>query len=192
MISSVRGIVQHIGVGEAVIEVGGVGLRVFVPRAVLDSQMAVGRAVFLHTYLVVREDALTLYGFESPEQREVFEALLQVNGVGPKLAMAVLSHMSPDALRSAVASGQPEALDRIPGVGRKTAERIIFHLKDRFAGPSAGGPILLPADTDVLAALTGLGYSLVEAQAAVQSLPADAPADAESRVRLALRYFAPP
>jgi Holliday junction DNA helicase RuvA len=192
MIASVRGVVQHVGAGEAVIEVGGVGLRVFVPRAVLDSHVAVGKVVFLHTYLVVREDALSLYGFESPEQREVFEALLQVSGVGPKLAMAVLSHMSPEALRSAVAAGQAEALDRVPGVGKKTAERIVFHLKDRFAMPATGGPMLLPADTDVLAALTGLGYSLVEAQAAVQSLPADAPPDAESRVRLALRYFAPP
>lgn len=192
MIASVRGVVQHVGVGEAVIEVGGVGLRVFVPRATLESHVTVGKVAFLHTYLVVREDALNLYGFESPEQREVFEALLQVSGVGPKLAMAVLSHMSPEALRNAVATGQADALDRIPGVGKKTAERIVFHLKDRFAMPGAAGQVLLPADTDVLAALTGLGYSLVEAQAAVQSLPADAPSDAESRVRLALRYFAPP
>lgn len=192
MIATIRGVVQHLGIGEAVVEVGGVGLRVSVPQAVLESGVTVGQVVFLHTYLVVREDALSLYGFESPEQREVFEALLQVSGVGPKLAMAVLSHMSPEGLRSAVAGGQAEALDRVPGVGKKTAERIVFHLKDRFAAPAAGRPMLLPADTDVLAALTGLGYSLVEAQAAVQSLPPDGPEDVEARVRLALRYFARP
>lgn len=192
MIATIRGVVQHVGIGEAVVEVGGVGLRLSVPRAVLESGMVVGKVVFLHTYLVVREDALSLYGFESPEQREVFEALLQVSGVGPKLAMAVLSHMNADALRSAVASGQPEALDRVPGVGKKTAERIVFHLKDRFAAAEAVSPQLLAADTDVLAALTALGYSLVEAQAAVQSLPPDGPEEVEARVRLALRYFARP
>jgi Holliday junction DNA helicase RuvA len=192
MIATVRGIVQQIGAGDMIVEVGGVGLRVLVPRSALEGGVAVGKVVFLHTYLVVRQDALTLFGFISPEQRELFELLLQVSGVGPKLALAVLSHVSPDGLRTAVASGQAEALDRVPGVGKKTAERIVFHLKDKFTAPVAGGPALLPADTDVLAALTALGYSLIEAQAAVQSLPADAPEDVEGRVRLALRYFARP
>jgi Holliday junction DNA helicase RuvA len=178
--------------GELVVEVGGVGLRLLVPRSVLESGAAVGHVVFLHTYLVVREDALTLFGFGSTEQRELFELLLQVSGIGPKLALAVLSNVSPEALRAAVASGQPEALDRVPGVGKKTAERIVFHLKDKFRAPEAGGLAIVPADTDVLAALTSLGYSLVEAQAAVQSLPPDAPEQVEGRVRLALRYFARP
>lgn len=192
MISTVRGVVQQISAAEMVVEVGGVGLRLLVPRSVLESGASVGKVVFLHTYLVVREDALTLFGFGSPEQRELFELLLQVSGIGPKLALAVLSNVSPDALRAAVVSGQPEALDRVPGVGKKTAERIVFHLKDKFAAPGAGGPVLIPADTDVLAALTSLGYSLVEAQAAVQALPPDAPEQLEGRVRLALRYFARP
>ena len=192
MISTLRGIVQQLGAGEAIVEVGGVGLRVLVPRSVIESGEAVGKVVFLHTHLVVREDSLTLYGFPSLEQRELFELLLQVNGVGPKLALGVLSNMSPDALRAAVGGGQPEALDRVPGVGRKTAERIVLHLKDKFGAPGVGAPILIPADTDVLAALTSLGYSLVEAQSAVQALPQDAPEDPEGRVRMALRYFARP
>jgi Holliday junction DNA helicase RuvA len=192
MISTVRGVVQQLSPGELVVEVGGVGLRLLVPRSVVEAGAAVGHVVFLHTYLVVREDALTLYGFGSTEQRELFELLLQVSGIGPKLALAVLSNVSPEALRAAVASGQPEALDRVPGVGKKTAERIVFHLKDKFTPGEAGGPALIPADTDVLAALTSLGYSLVEAQAAVQSLPADAPEQVEGRVRMALRYFARP
>lgn len=192
MIATLRGVVQHVSSGEIVVEVGGVGLRLLVPRPVVESGAAVGRVVFLHTYLVVREDALTLYGFASPEQRDLFELLLQVSGVGPKLALAVLSHVSPDRLRAAVAAGQPEGLVGVPGVGRKTAERIVFHLKDKFAAVPGQGPALVPADTDVLAALTALGYSLVEAQAAVQSLPEDAPQEVEGRVRLALRYFARP
>ena len=192
MISTVRGIVQQISPNDIVVEVGGVGLRLLVPRSVLESGAALGKAVFLHTYLVVREDALTLFGFNTTEQRELFELLLQVSGIGPKLALAVLSNVRPEALRAAVAAGQPEALDRVPGVGKKTAERIVFHLKDKFAAPEAGGVALLPADTDVLAALTSLGYSLIEAQAAVQSLPPEAPEQVEGRVRLALRYFARP
>jgi Holliday junction DNA helicase RuvA len=192
MISTVRGVVEQLGPSDVVIEVGGVGLRLLVPRSVIESGAAVGKVVFLYTHLVVREDSLTLYGFPDVAQRELFELLLQVSGVGPKLALAVLSNMTPEALRAAVAGGQAEALDRVPGVGRKTAERIVLHLKDRFALPAAGAPILVPADTDVLAALTSLGYSLVEAQSAVQSLSADAPRDPEGRVRLALRYFARP
>ena len=192
MISTVRGIVQQVSAGEMVVEVGGVGLRVLVPKSVVESVASVGNVVFLYTHLVVREDALTLFGFGSPEQRELFELLLQVSGIGPKLALAVISNVSPEALRAAVANGQPEALDRVPGVGKKTAERIVFHLKDKFTVPATGGPALLPADIDVLAALTSLGYSLVEAQAAVQSLPLDAPEQLEGRIRLALRYFARP
>lgn len=192
MISTLRGVVLQLSPGDAVVEVGGVGLRVFVPRTVIESGAAVGRVVLLHTHLVVREDALSLYGFPTPEQRELFETLLEVSGVGPKLALAVLSHLSPQALRAAVAGGQAESLDRVPGVGKKTAERIVFHLKDRFPGPEGVAAIPLPADADVVTALTSLGYNLVEAQTAVQSLPTDAPQDVESRVRLALRYFVRP
>ena len=192
MISTIRGIVQQLGTGEMTVEVGGVGLRLLVPRSIVESGTAVGKVVFLHTHLVVREDSLTLYGFPGLEQRELFEVLLQVSGVGPKLALALLSNLTPESLRAAVAGGQPEALDRVPGVGRKTAERIVLHLRDKFAAPIAGAPILIPADTDVLAALTSLGYSLVEAQSALQSLPPDAPEDPEGRVRMALRYFARP
>jgi holliday junction DNA helicase RuvA len=104
----------------------------------------------------------------------------------------VLSHLSPDTLRGAVGSGQAEALDRVPGVGRKTAERIIFHLKDRMGMPAGGMLVPLAADTEVLGALTSLGYSLVEAQAALQALPPDAPEDVEARLRAALTYFSRP
>jgi Holliday junction DNA helicase RuvA len=189
MIASVRGIVQYVGVQEVVLEVGGIGMRIVVPQAALDPAPVAGHAMFLHTRLVVREESLSLYGFSTREQREVFDLLLQVNGVGPRLAVAILSHLPPEGLRSAVAANQPMALTKVPGIGRKTAEKIIFHLKDRLTAPGATAGMALEADNDVVSALTALGYSLVEAQSAVQSIPAQAPADVAARVRLALQYF---
>jgi Holliday junction DNA helicase RuvA len=189
MIASVRGIVQHVGLQEVVLEVGGIGLLLAVPQAALEPAPVIGQAMFLHTRLVVREEALSLYGFSTVEQREVFDLLLQVSGVGPKLAVTILSHLAPDGLRAAVAADQPVALTKVPGIGRKTAEKIIFHLKDRLAAPAIGSGLALEADNDVVSALTALGYSLVEAQSAVQSIPAQAPSDVEVRIRLALQYF---
>ena len=192
MIASVRGIVQHVGVQEVVLEVGGIGVLIVVPQPALNPVPIVGRAMFLHTRLVVREESLSLYGFSTQEQREVFDLLLQVNGVGPRLAVTILSHLPPDGLRLAVTADQPMALTKVPGIGRKTAEKIIFHLKDRLA-PSQAAPVE-PTQTDleVLAVLTGLGYNLVEAQAAVQSLPRNGTESVEERLRLALQYFARP
>ena len=194
MISSLRGLVQHIANDHLIVEVGGVGLKVLVQNTVFEQVEGVGRMIFLHTMLIVREDSLTLYGFASEEQRALFETLLGVNGVGPKLALAVLSYISPDLLRKAVGQEQPELLDRIPGVGKKTAEKIVFHLKDKIGVgvPMGVGVKLDESDTEIIGELTALGYSLVEAQAALQSIPKDAPKDMEERVRLALQYFAKP
>jgi Holliday junction DNA helicase RuvA len=192
VIASLRGVLQQIGDGELILEVGGVGLRVAVPRLVLQEAPKVGQPMFLLTSLVVRESSLSLYGFSSAEQREIFELLLQVSGVGPRLALAVLSHLSPELLRSAVVNNQPDALATVPGIGRKTAEKIIFHLKDRLEVPIIGVGVPSELDTEVLAVLTTLGYSLVEAQAALQSVPSDSPEDIETRVKLALTYFAKP
>lgn len=196
MISSLRGTVLSISPPDSlVVEVGGVGLKVFVPASVFDSLDGVGRTVSLHTHLAVRENALTLYGFASEEQRALFELLLGVNGVGPRLAVGVLSALSPEMLRRAVAQEQPEVFDRVPGVGKRTAEKIVFHLKDKIGRELALGGVtaISDADTEIIAALTALGYSIVESQAALQSIPKDAPKDdVEARVRLALQYFARP
>jgi Holliday junction DNA helicase RuvA len=195
MIASLRGTVltiQHPSF--LVVEVGGVGFKVFVPASVFDDLDGVGRNIFLHTYLIVREDALTLYGFSSEEQRTLFELLLTVQGVGPRLGLAVLSSLSLDVLRSAVAQEQAEVLDRVPGVGRKTAEKIVFALKDKL-GAGAGLGVLAPVsdvDTEVLGAMTALGYSVVEAQAALQNIPKGQGKDVEDRIRLALQYFSKP
>jgi len=196
MISSLRGTVLQLNHPDSlVVEVGGVGFKVFVPASVFDELDGVGRPAFLHTYLMVREDALTLYGFSTEEQRALFELLLTVQGVGPKLGLAILSSLSLDVLRRAVAQEQAEVLDRVPGVGRKTAEKIVFTLKDKLGAEIGLGAItrVSDVDTEVLAALTALGYSVVEAQAAVQSIPKGEEArSVEDRIRLALQYFATP
>lgn len=190
MISSLEGSVQSVGDDQLVVEVGGIGLQLAVPLARLDVVPRVGGKIFLHTYLNVREDALELYGFGDADQRRLFQLLLKVNGVGPRLAMATLAHMAPDAVRRAVATDQPELMTKVPGIGRKTAEKIVFDLKDEFERLDVEPEAATEMDTELLDVLTGLGYSVVEAQAAVQSLPDDTPDDMEERVRLALRYFA--
>jgi Holliday junction DNA helicase RuvA len=193
MISSLRGSLlsfQH--PDTCVIEVGGVGFKVFVPTSVLDG-VEIGRMMFLHTQLIVREDALTLFGFATEEHRGLFDLLLTVQGVGPKLALSVLSSLSPDVLRRAVVNEQAEVFSRVKGVGKKTAEKIVVTLKDKIGAEFTLGGVVAAGDvdTEVLAALTALGYSVVEAQAAVQAIPKEAKGEGvEERIRLALGYFA--
>jgi Holliday junction DNA helicase RuvA len=172
-----------------VIEIGGVGVRVEVPSTVLDDSPGIGKAIFIYTKLIVREDSLQLYGFGNQDERVLFNTLLRISGVGPRLAMAILSTLSTDMLQSAIVNDQPEVLVQVPGIGKKTAERIIFHLKDKLDKPLAGVKILSDADAEVLGALNALGYNLIEAQAALRSIPHDAADDVEARIRLALRYF---
>src|SRR5262245_17101476 len=190
MIATLRGEIAQIEENALIVEVGGVGLRVFVP-APLRGRAKVGEATFLFTHLVVREDALTLYGFESQADRDLFNTLLGVDGVGPKVALSVLSTMTLDAIQRAIFADEAELLSKIPGVGKKTAQKIALHLKDKLKPSDALAKVAALADYDseVLAALTALGYSVIEAQSAIQSLPKDAPKDVEERLRLALAYF---
>ncbi len=196
MIASLRGTVLSIAPPDSlVMEVGGVGYHVRVPASTLSEVGAAGRPAFLHTHLIVREDGFSLYGFSAEDQRALFELLLTVQGVGPRLALSILSSLSPDVLRRAVAHEQPEVFARVRGVGRKIAEKVVFTLKDRLAAEPALGALAQAGevDTEVIAALTALGYSVVEAQAAVQSIPRESDAQTvEDRVRLALGYFARP
>ena len=190
MIATLRGEISQIEDNALVVEVGGVGLRVFVP-APLRGRVKVGETAFLFTHLIVREDALTLYGFESQADRELFNMLLGVDGVGPKVALSVLSTMTLDAVQHAVFADEADLLSRVPGVGKKTAQKIALHLKDKLKPMDALARVAAMSDVDseVLAALTSLGYSVVEAQAAIQSLPKDAPEDVGERLRVALGYF---
>jgi Holliday junction DNA helicase RuvA len=191
MIANLKGRIEAIGKDYLVVGVGGIGFKVYVPTSVLETSDGLGRQVELFTHLHVRENDLTLYGCGSEDALALFELLLGVSGVGPRVALAMLSTMSPDSLRLAIAQGNAAALTRVPGIGPKMAKKIVFHLKDRIAvevGPEAV-PFLTDADAEVIAALTSLGYSVVEAQAALQSLPAEE-MEIEERVRLALGYFA--
>lgn len=190
MIASISGKVIQVTGDAIVVDMGGLGLRVFVPAPVRD-HVHPGEAVFLFTSLIVRQDLLALYGFETAEGKEFFELLLSVDGIGPRSALSVLSVMTPDAVRRAVFNEQAEVFTRVPGIGKKTAQKILLYLQDRIKAVGGLESIgaLSDVDGEVLAALTGLGYSVVEAQAALQAIPRDVPPDLEERLRLALQYF---
>ncbi len=193
MIAFVQGEVVFKEQQALIVRVGGVGLRVFVP-AWLSEQTALGQEATLHTSLVVREQELSLYGFSAPADRDLFVTLLGVSGVGPRVGLSILSSLSPETIQRAVFNDQPELLARVPGIGKKTAQKIIFHLKDRLRPLETLEQLGQVDATDeaVLDALVALGYSLVEAQAALQSLPPDAPPTVEDRLRLALQHFSSP
>lgn len=186
MIAQLRGRVVHAGPGGLVLDVGGVGYLVQSTRSVL------GRAhegeVTVHTYLHVREDALQLYGFAEPAERELFEQLLSVSGIGPKVALSIVSGSSPDELRRAIALEDTARFEAIPGIGRKIAQRVVMELKEKLAAgmPQTATPGTAPAQHLVAReALVELGYSVVEAEQALAAVdPELAP---EERVRLALR-----
>jgi len=190
MISSLRGNLTRVEEDELILEVGGVGFAVSVPTTVLKQMSPLGEEQFLFTYLSVREDALQLYGFLSSGDRKLFLQLLDVTGVGPRTALAALSTMDADMLRNAIVSNQPEVLARVPGVGRKTAERIIFQLKDKMEGAVGEAGTRGLEDGEVVAALRALGYNLVEAQVAVQAVPDDTELSVEDKIRLALQALA--
>jgi Holliday junction DNA helicase RuvA len=191
MIASIEGTLRAIGKGSVVVEVGGIGLRVHVPDTFLDGCGPAGSTVSLRTHLHVREDELTLYGCATEDELGLFELLLTVSGIGPRVALAVLSALSPDQIRQAIAAEQSSLLSSVPGIGAKTAEKIIFNLKDKIRAPAVMPvPVLQISDVDseVIAALTGLGYSVVEAQTALQHIPPDAD-QVEERLRAALAYL---
>lgn len=193
MIASLSGNITQKDGSSLVIELGGLGLQVYVPHS-LAEQARVGERLTLHTYLVVRQDALTLYGFESQESRAIFTQLLTVNGVGPRVAMSILSALEPETIRRAVFHEQADLLSRVPGVGRKTAQKILLQLHDQMKDVEGLAPAaaMSDADAEVMDALLSLGYSVVEAQAAIQRIPSGSPQDVSERLRLALAYFARP
>jgi len=173
--------------------VGGIGFKLRASAAARELA-AQSRSIELFTHLQVRENELALFGFASEDELALFEVLIGVSGIGPKLALSVLASAPPDRLRQAIASEQLDVFTRVPGVGPKTAKAIVFHLKDKIEAvpgpPGLAG--FTPDDTEILAALTALGYSVVEAQAALASVPRDSGASLEERLRLALAYFARP
>lgn len=176
MIASVSGTVASIGLDHAVIDVGGVGLAVRTIPATL-AELRRGETATLTTTLVVREDSLTLFGFASPQAKELFELVQSVSGVGPKIALALLTVLEPEELRRALASGDTAALTRAPGIGKKSAERLVLELQDKAGavGPvgAAAPSAAAPWGDQLLEALVGLGFTSKQASDAVGAVAAD-------------------
>lgn len=208
MIAQLHGTLVDKGLDSVVLDVGGVGFHVFVSLTTLQALPPAGGKGKLFTYLLVREDALNLYGFATLDERRVFELCLSVSGVGPKLALAALSGLGPQPLGDAIATGDVARLTRIPGIGKKTAERLVMELRDKFHRPTAGsrtdakaGSPIVPGATgalrgamaDVVSALCNLGYKPVDAERAVDRVTKDLEKEAattpplEEVLRLALR-----
>ncbi len=191
----IRGTLLAVGADYAVIEAAGVGYHVWAPRSLVRQLGEIGSEARLHTLLIVREDAMNLYGFSSPDDRAFFELLLTVTGVGPKVALAALGAATVEQLQVAIASENTAVLAQVPGIGKKTAARIVLDLKAKVGQSPAGGAAASAAagpnrvNAEVQEILQSLGYSALEAQSAVSALPSDAPADVEERLRAALRYF---
>lgn len=195
MIASVRGVVLVTGLGTLVVEVGGVGLSVLATPSTAAS-VRVGDVATLATTMVVREDSLTLFGFATTSERDLFELVQTVSGVGPRLALAMLAIHPPDVLRAAIAGGDLATLVKVPGIGKKGAERIVLELKDKVGTIRAAGQTAPALDSDsggdqdqVVDALIGLGWSAKQAQDALVRVTDAQPAEREisTLLRSALR-----
>ena len=191
MIASLHGTLESLGSDWAIINVNGIGLQVYMPTSTMSTLGAIGREVHLHTHLVLREDSVTLYGFASTEELELFQTLIGVSGLGPRLALAMLSAMSVEQASMAIATGSVDLLTVIPGIGKKMAERLILELKDKIGAGLIATPAaqLAQENADVIAALTSLGYSISEASRAVATLPSSSDLSLEERIKLALQFF---
>jgi Holliday junction DNA helicase RuvA len=200
VIASVRGPVQHVGLDRVVLEVGGVGLLLHTTPGTA-SALRRGQEASLATTLVVREDSLTLYAFGTDDERDVFELVQTVSGVGPRLALAMLAVLDPDRLRAAIGSGDVAALTTVPGIGKKGAERLVLELRDKLGMPrgTGSGATAAPAvggtawRAQVSEALVGLGWSAKQADEAVATVASDAGADpsVSDMLRAALRELGP-
>ena len=175
---------------QVLVDVGGVGYEVDVPMSTFCNLPAEGSEITLLTHFIVREDAQLLYGFATAAERQTFRALIRISGVGPRIALAVLSGMSTQDLADAVEQGNATLLTRVPGIGKKTADRLVLELKGKLAGNAfapAGGAASA-AQADILSALMALGFSEREVQGSVRALPAEV--TVSEGIRLALKALA--
>lgn len=198
-IARLRGVIEEKGDDWAIVSVVGVGLLASVPSTTAGA-LTEGQTAALFTYLHVREDALALYGFATRDELTLFEQLIGVSGIGPRAALGLLSALDYADLTTAIAGGGVDALRRVPGIGQKTAERLVLELRDKVMPPAAvevapertNAAAKREADAQTVAALVGLGYSQSEALAAAEKLPEDGELALEDRVRMALAYFSQP
>jgi len=191
MIAGIHGTLESLGSDWAIIDVGGVSFQVYMPTSTLSTLGTTGKEVRLHTHLHLKEDNASLYGFASADELRLFQTLIGVSGLGPRLALAMLSAMSVEQLTMAIATASADLLTQVPGIGKKMAARLILELKEKIGA----GWITTPAtqvaqeNADVLAALTALGYSVAEATRAVAALPPSPELSLEEKIKLALQYF---
>jgi Holliday junction DNA helicase RuvA len=193
-IARLRGLVEDKGDDWLIIGVGGVGLLVLAPASCTDT-LEVGAPASLHTHLHVREDALSLFGFATADDLRLFELLIGVSGVGPRAALAMLSTLDYAQLTSAIVSGQSDVLRRVPGIGQKTAERIVLDLRDKVTPPTGEVAPTAPkaaADSELIAALMGLGYTQAESADAASRIETNGDIALEERIRKALTLFGAP
>ena len=201
MISYVKGALAEKSGDRIVVEAGPVGLGIYVPLSVLEVLPPLGEEVKIYTYLQVREDDLSLYGFLTRQDLDMFRRLIGVNGIGPKGALGILSALSPDDLRLAILTGDAKAISKAPGVGAKTAQRIILDLKDKVSAEEmlasvadtderTSVPLMQEAGREAATALVALGYSNLEASKAVKNVQITEDMDAEAVLRASLKYLA--
>ena len=191
MIASLHGKLESLGSDGATINVAGIGFQVYMPTSTLSTLGKIGEEVKLHTYLHLREDNAALYGFASTDELGLFQNLISVSGLGPKLALAMLSAMNIEKLTMAIATSSADLLTEVPGIGKKMANRLILELKDKLGAGWITTPAVQLAEenAEVVAALTSLGYSVSEATRAVASLPPDSKLSLEDKVKQTLAYF---
>ena len=191
MIASLYGKVESLGSDGAIINVGGIGFQVYMPTSTLSTLGTVGEEIKVYTHFYLREDNATLYGFASAEELGLFQTLIGVSGLGPKLAVAMLSAMNVEKLTMAIATGGTDLLAEVPGIGKKMANRIILELKEKIGAGWITTPAtqLAQENIEVVAALTALGYSVAEANRAVATLSPASDLPLEEKIKLALQYF---
>ena len=201
MISYVKGALAEKSGDRIVVEAGPVGLGIYVPLSVLEVLPPLGEEVKIYTYLQVREDDLSLYGFLNRQDLDMFRRLIGVNGIGPKGALGILSALSQDDLRLAILTGDAKATSKAPGIGTKTAKRIILDLKDKVSAEEmlasvadteerTSVPLMQEAGREAATALVALGYSNLEASKAVKNVQITEDMDAEAVLRASLKYLA--
>jgi len=191
VIASLHGKLESLGSDQAIINVGGIGFQVYMPTTALSTLGTPGDEVKLYTHLHLREDNVALYGFTSAEELWLFQTLIGVSGLGPRLALSMLSALSTEQITMAIATASTDMLTMIPGIGKKVANRIILELKEKIGAAWIATPTtqIAQENTDVLTALTSLGYSAAEATKAVATLPTTTDLSLEEKIKMALQYF---
>jgi len=192
MIAGLDGTLEQLHPDSAIINVSGVSFQVYTPASTLGQLGTIGGRVHLHTYLHWKDDSTALYGFTTPRELDLFKMLIAVSGVGPKSALSMLSSFTPDDLASAILSNNVDLITQAPGIGKKTASRVILEIKGKLEKGWSGAVSSYPTadNTDIVAALTNLGYSTADATRAAATVPNTEDLTLEDKIRLALRRLA--